>query len=74
MHGGGCGKCLHHDGASGVCSGQGDEVAIKLLHEGGRGAREVAPWSSRHGGGCDILDEGGGVCGTEGVAAARCQY
>ena len=39
-------QCLHHDGASGGCGGQGAEVAVKLLHEGGRGARNVAPWCS----------------------------
>ena len=70
LRGGGHGQCLHRDGASGGCGGQGAEVAVKLLHEGVRGARDVAPGCSCPGGGCDVVDKGGGVCGTEGVAAA----
>ena len=68
-----CGQCLHHDGASSGCGRQGAEVSVKLLHEGDRGARDVAPRCSRRGRGCDIVDKGGGVCRTKGVAAARYQ-
>ena len=48
-------------------------MAVKLLHKGRRGACALTPGSSRRGRGCDIVDEGGGVCGTKGVAAACCQ-
>ena len=67
---GGRGQSLHHDSASGGYGEQGAEVVVKLFHEGGKGACDPSSWCSRHGGGCDILDDGGGVCRTKGVAAA----
>ena len=56
MRGGVHGQCLHHDGDTGGCGRQGAEVAIKLFHEGGRGACDLDPGCSRRGVGCDIVD------------------
>ena len=71
--GGGRGQCLHYGSASGGYDKQGAKVFVKLFHEGGKEACDLSSGCSRHGGGCDILDNGGGVCRTEGVAAACCQ-
>ena len=48
-------------------------MAVKLLHKGHMGALDLNPGRYRRGGGCDAVDEDGGVCGSEGVAADRRQ-
>ena len=79
LRGGGFGQRLHHDGDSGGCSGQGVEVAVKLLHKGRRGYLALTPGRSCRGGGCDAVNEDGGVFGAEGnllgiiiINASRC--
>ena len=73
LRGDGRGQCLHHDGASGCCSGHGAEAAVKLLHKGRRGDFALTPICSCRGGGCDSVDKDGGVFISEGVSAARYQ-